>query len=62
MSQIIRKVSAAVILIMLIIVPFLNFQLGAVLWMCAWLIFIFQNLHKGQWKLGERKDREDDQE
>lgn len=63
MSQTIRKISAAIILIFLIGVPFLDWKLGAVLWMCAWLVFIFQKLYSGQnWKLGENKDPKDEQE
>ena len=39
-----RKIFAAILLVLLIGVPFLDWKLGAVLWMCAWLVFIFQNL------------------
>ena len=55
-----RKISAAILLVILIGVPFLNWRLGAVLWMCAWLVFIFQNLLSRQnWNLhGKKKDEE----
>ena len=48
MSRAIRRILAAVILILLVVVPFLDWKLGAVLWMCAWLVFIFQNLYSGR--------------
>jgi len=47
MSQTIRRVSAAILLLILICVPFWDWKLGAVLWMSAWLVFIFQNLYSG---------------
>jgi len=47
-SRSIRRILAAIILVLLIVVPFLDWKLGAVLWMCAWLVFIFQNLYFGR--------------
>ena len=40
----IRKAGAWIILILLIVVPFFDWRLGAVLWMCAWLTYICQGL------------------
>ena len=45
MSQTKRRILAAILLVILIGVPFLDWKLGAVLWMCAWLVFILQNLY-----------------
>jgi hypothetical protein len=62
MSQTIRKISAAILLALLIGVPFIDWKLGALLWMCAWLIFIFQNLFpRHTWKFGDENDEEDDE-
>lgn len=44
MSQTTRKIIAAILLILLLVLPFLDWRLGAVVWMSAWLVFIFQNL------------------
>ena len=58
-----RKFFAVILLILLIIVPFINWQLGALMWMCAWLVFIFQNILSRQtWNLGDKGDEEDDEE
>jgi len=57
MTKTTRKLFAIILLAILIIVPFINWKLGAVFWMCAWLVFIFQNLFpKHQWKLGEEEE------
>ena len=62
MSQTKRRILAAILLIILIGVPFLDWRLGAVLWMCAWLVFIFQNLYSGRNpKFGENNDEDDEQ-
>jgi hypothetical protein len=39
-----RKIGAWALLILLIVVPFLNWRLGALLWMCAWVTYICQSL------------------
>ena len=63
MSQDIRRISAAILLVILIGVPFWDWKLGAVLWMCAWLVFIFQNLyHRHNWKFRENDEQEEDQD
>ncbi|KPJ99891.1 MAG: hypothetical protein AMJ60_03485 [Desulfobacterales bacterium SG8_35] len=63
MSQTARKISAAVLLVLLIGVPFIDWKLGAVLWMCAWLIFIFQNLFPGHsWKFGDENAEDEEEE
>ncbi len=38
----IRKISAWSILIALIVVPFINWRIGAVMWLCAWIIYLLQ--------------------
>lgn len=43
-----RKISAATLLILLLVVPFLNWRLGALLWLCSWIIFLSQQLFKGK--------------
>jgi hypothetical protein len=63
MSKIKRRIFAAILLVILIGVPFWDWKLGAVLWMCAWLVFIFQNLYSGRsWKSGENKNQGDEQD
>lgn len=63
MSKNIQRISAIILLVILIGVPFLDWKLGAVLWMCAWLVFIFRNLYSGQtWNLGEKEEQEDEHE
>jgi hypothetical protein len=63
MTRTTQKISAAILLILLIGAPFINLKLGAVLWMCAWLVFIFQNLYpRHNWKFGEGDEEEDEQE
>lgn len=62
MSQTMRKFFAATLLIILIGVPFWDWKLGAVLWMCAWLVFIFQNMYSGNnRKLGKNDKPGDEQ-
>lgn len=43
-----RKISAAILLILLLVVPFLNWEFGALLWLCAWVTFLGQGLFKGK--------------
>jgi len=63
MSQTARKILAAILLVVLIGVPFIDWKLGAVFWMCAWLIYIFQNLFpKHNWKFGEENDEIEEKE
>lgn len=60
MSQIKRRIFAAILLVALIVVPFLDWKLGAVLWMSAWLVFIFQNLYSGHTRrLSENDETEE---
>ena len=56
MTQPTRKIFAAILLVLLIGLPFIDWKLGAVLWICAWLVFIFQNLLGHHWKSGEDND------
>jgi hypothetical protein len=63
MSSTTRKFFAFILLVLLIGLPFIDWKLGAVLWMCAWLIFIFQRLFpKHNWKFGEEDAEEDAEE
>jgi energy-coupling factor transporter transmembrane protein EcfT len=58
-----RKFFAVILLILLIIVPFIDWRLGAVMWMCAWLVFIFQKLFSRQtWNLGDSGAEEENEE
>jgi hypothetical protein len=34
--------------LLLVGLPFLNWRLGALLWLCAWVIFLGQQLFKGK--------------
>ena len=57
-----RKFFAVILLILLIIVPFIDWRLGAVMWMCAWLVFIFQKLFSRQtWNLGDKEEEEENE-
>jgi hypothetical protein len=63
MSRTTRKIFAAILLVLLIGVPFIDWKVGAVLWMCAWLVFIFQNLFpRHNWQPGPENDGEDEPE
>ncbi|MBU0728674.1 MAG: hypothetical protein KKE17_10540 [Proteobacteria bacterium] len=56
----VRKFFAATLLVMLVIIPFINWRIGALLWMCAWLVYIFQNLFtKRKWSIGKNQESED---
>ena len=61
MTQTTRKLFAVILLVLLIGLPFIDWKLGAVLWICAWLVFIFQNLLGHHRKTGEEDDPGDDQ-
>jgi hypothetical protein len=54
-----RKIGAIIILFLLLVVPFLNWRIGAILWMSAWLTYIFQGLAKGWAFRGKKKDDPD---
>lgn len=63
MSPTTRKFFAVILLVLLIGLPFIDWKLGAVLWMCAWLIFMFQKLFpKHNWKLEEDDDEKNEPE
>ena len=58
-----KKIIAGILLCLLLIVPFLDWRMGAVLWMSAWLTFIFQKLFsRKDWNLDGKRTRssEDD--
>ena len=58
-----RKIGAMILLVLLIGVPFWDWKLGAVLWMCAWLVFIFQNIFpKHEWKLGDNEEQDEEEQ
>jgi hypothetical protein len=62
MSRTTRKFFAVILLVLLLGLPFIDWRLGAVLWMSVWLVFIFQNLYsKKHWKFGEGSDDEQPQ-
>ena len=57
-----RRIAAGVLLLLLIVVPFIDWRLGAVMWMSAWLVFILEKLFsRREWHLGE-DDESNDQE
>ena len=39
-----KKVLAIIVLFLLLVVPFLNWRAGAVLWLMAWALFVLQGL------------------
>ena len=52
-----KRIVAGVLLVLLSVVPFLNWRLGAILWMSAWLVFILQKLYSREdWNFGEDED------
>ena len=52
---------AFILLFLLIVVPFIDWRLGAVMWLCAWLVFIFQNIFsRHSWNLGDKINEEDE--
>ena len=63
MSQTTRKIFAVILLVLLVGLPFIDLKLGAFLWMCAWLIYIFQKLFPGHnWKQGAEDEEEDERD
>ena len=52
-----KRIVAGTLLVLLIVVPFLDWRIGAVLWMSAWLVFILQKLYsREEWNLGGDRD------
>ncbi len=43
-----RKIGALILLIALLTVPFIDWRVGAWLWLCAGLVHIFQGLFRGR--------------
>jgi len=41
-----RRIGALILLIALLVVPFINWRLGAWLWLCAGLVHVFQGLFR----------------
>ncbi len=42
-----RKFGAWILLFLLLVVPFINWQLGALIWMCAFLVYILEQVFRG---------------
>lgn len=60
-QNLLRRICAAIILALLLIVPFFNWQLGALLWLCAWVTFLAGKLFdRKSWKLGQTDDENKD--
>ena len=60
-----RKIAAGIILALLLIIPFINWRMGAVFWLCAMIIFVMQGLfNRKNWNLGVPEDdnQEDSEE
>jgi hypothetical protein len=51
-----RKISTWLILFLLIVVPFFNWRLGALLWMCAWVTYICQGVFDRKYPLQYEDD------
>lgn len=43
-ERIMRRVYAIIVLFLLLVVPFLNWRVGAVLWLIAWSAFLLKGL------------------
>lgn len=57
MTRTTRKIFAVILLVLLLVVPFINWKLGAVFWMSAWIVYIFQNMFSRQnWRVLEEDD------
>jgi len=60
MTRTTRKIFAVILLVLLLVVPFINWKLGAVFWMSAWIVYIFQNMFSRQnWRVLEEDDEEE---
>lgn len=60
MTRTTRKIFAVILLVLLVVVPFINWKLGAVFWMSAWIVYIFQNMFSRQnWRVLEEDDEEE---
>jgi hypothetical protein len=57
-----RKISAWLILILLLVVPFFNWRLGALLWMCAWVTYICQGVFNRKYPLQHEYENDDVEE
>ena len=56
-----KRIAAAILLAFLLIIPFIDWRLGAVMWMSAWLVFILQKLFSRQeWRLGDGEENKAD--
>ncbi len=53
------KIGALILLILLLVVPFINWRLGALLWMCAWVTYICQGVFNRN-TLGDIVEDDDD--
>lgn len=53
-----RKIGVWILLVLLLVVPFFHWRTGAVLWLCAWLVFIGQGLFKGRPLRGGQDERD----
>ena len=63
MTRTTRKIFAVILLVLLVVVPFINWKLGAVFWMSAWIVYIFQNMFSRQnWRVLEEDDDEKSEE
>ena len=57
MTRTTRKIFAVILLVLLLVVPFFNWKLGAIFWMSAWIVYIFQNMFSRQsWKFRENDE------
>ena len=54
----IRKISALILLFLLLVVPFINWRLGAVLWMCAWVTYICQGVFNKEYPSAPEEEME----
>ena len=56
-----RKIGAIILLTALLVVPFLEWRLGAIMWMSAWMIFLLQKLfNRKNWKIGDSDPGEEE--
>ena len=56
-----RRLAAGILLVLLLVIPFIDWRLGAIMWMSAWLVFILQKLFSRQeWRLGDGDGEKDE--
>lgn len=53
-----KKLVAWALLLILVVVPFINWRVGAVVWLCAWITYVLQMAVSGM--QGRKRSLKDD--